>query len=84
MQIKTVRCHKIDEDITTVTLDTVNLPPPSANEVQVKLKACAVNFTDILKIQGKYQRKPPLPFAPGGEAAGDIIAVGSNLSLIHI
>ena len=84
MQIKTVRCHKIDEDITTVTLDKVNLPPPSENEVQVKLKACAVNFTDILKIQGKYQRQPPLPFAPGGEAAGDIIAVGSNVSGITL
>ena len=84
MQIKTVRCHKIDEDITTVTLDTVDLPAPSENEVQVQLKACAVNFPDILKIQGKYQRKPPLPFAPGGEAAGDIIAVGSNVSNISL
>ena len=84
MQIKTVRCHKIDEDITTVTLDTVDLPPPSENEVQVKLKACAVNFTDILKIQGKYQRKPPLPFAPGGEAAGDITAVGRNVSAVNL
>ena len=36
-----------------------------------------MNFTDILMIQGKYQFKPPLPFAPGNEAAGDVEAVGS-------
>jgi NADPH:quinone reductase len=78
--VRTVRCHHIDDDITTVTLDTVDLAPPGDDEVQISLKACAVNFPDILMIQGKYQRKPPLPFAPGGEAAGDITAVGRNVT----
>jgi len=48
--------------------------------VQVAVKACAVNFPDLLMIQGKYQFKPPLPFAPGGEAAGDVVAVGAGVS----
>ena len=77
--IQTLQCHAIDDDITTVTLDTVELGPPAAGQVQVALKACAVNFPDILMIQGKYQFKPPLPFAPGGEAAGDVVAVGDGV-----
>lgn len=76
--IQAVRCHHISDDITTVTLDHVTLPTPPAGEVQVRLKACAVNFPDLLMIQGKYQFKPPLPFAPGGEAAGEIVAVGAG------
>ena len=55
------------------------LSAPGAGEVQIELKACAVNFTDLLMIQGKYQFKPPLPFAPGTEAAGDIVAVGEGV-----
>lgn len=78
--IRTVRCHSIQDDIGTVTLDEIDLPPPGDGEVRVRLKACAVNFPDILMIQGKYQHKPPLPFAPGGEAAGDVVAVGAGVT----
>jgi NADPH2:quinone reductase len=78
--IQTLRCHAISEDIRNVSLDTVELAPPGPGEVQVALKACAVNFPDLLMIQGKYQFKPPLPFAPGGEAAGDIVALGTGVS----
>lgn len=78
--IRTVRCHRIAEDIGSVVLEEIDLPPPAAGEVQVRLKACAVNFPDILMIQGKYQFKPPLPFAPGGEAAGDVVAVGPGVT----
>ena len=77
--IRTVRCHELSDDIGSVRLDTVELGPPGTGEVQVRLKACAVNFPDLLMIQGKYQFKPPLPFAPGGEAAGDVAAVGPGV-----
>ena len=79
-RIRAVRCHTINDDISTVSLDELDLPDPGADEVQVRLKACAVNFPDILMIQGKYQHKPPLPFAPGGEAAGDVSAVGAGVA----
>ncbi|MBO6555157.1 MAG: NADPH:quinone oxidoreductase family protein [Pseudomonadales bacterium] len=78
--MKTVRCHEIADDITTVTLDEVDLPEPGPREVQVRIMACAVNFPDILMIQGKYQFAPPLPFAPGGEFAGDVIAVADDVT----
>ena len=79
-RIQAIRCHAISDDISTVTLDELQLPDPGPGEVQVRLKACAVNFPDILMIQGKYQHKPALPFSPGGEAAGDVAAVGADVS----
>ena len=81
-RIGTVRCHAISKDIGSVTLDEIFLPDPEPGEVQVRLKACAVNFPDLLMIQGKYQHKPALPFAPGGEAAGDVAAVGAGVTAV--
>ena len=79
-RVYAVRCHALSDDVGSITLDEVTLPPPGPGEVQVRLKACAVNFPDILMIQGKYQHKPQLPFAPGGEAAGDVAAVGAGVA----
>ena len=78
-KIATYLCHEISEDIGSISLEETGLEDPRPDEVQVELKACSVNFPDLLMIQGKYQFKPPLPFAPGGEAAGDVIKVGSNV-----
>src|SRR5215813_7202868 len=79
-RIRSVRCHAIADDIGSVVMDEIELPRPGPGEVQVRLKACAVNFPDILMIQGKYQFKPPMPFAPGGEAAGDVVALGAGVT----
>jgi NADPH:quinone reductase len=48
-------------------------------KVVVSVKACGVNFPDTLIIQNKYQFKPPLPFAPGGEVAGVVKEVGEGV-----
>jgi len=78
-KIAAIRCEANAEDIGSVCLREIDLPDPGPNEVQVRLRACSVNFTDLLMIKGKYQFKPPLPFSPGSEAAGDVAAVGSNV-----
>ena len=80
MKIKTALCRTISDDINTLSLDTIEIPAPGRDQVQIRIKACAVNFPDILMIQGKYQFKPQLPFAPGGEFAGDIIAIGNAVT----
>ncbi len=54
-------------------------PAPGAGKVVVAVRAAGVNFVDGLFVQGKYQIKPPLPFTPGGEVAGDIIAAGEGV-----
>ena len=53
--------------------------PWSGDQVRVRVEACGVNFPDTLIIENKYQFKPPLPFSPGGEAAGVITEVGADV-----
>lgn len=60
------------------------LPTPEIGESQVLLqvKACGVNFPDLLIIENKYQFKPPLPFSPGGEVSGVVQKVGAKVTTL--
>lgn len=60
------------------------MPIPKANEILIKVKACGVNFPDTLMVQGKYQFKPEFPFAPGGEVAGIVEAVGAEVKHLKV
>src|SRR5688500_10355972 len=64
------------------TLQLADVPDPVAGpgELLVRIRACAINYPDVLIIEDKYQFKPPRPFAPGGEVAGVIDAVGEGVS----
>ncbi|MBK6636928.1 MAG: NADPH:quinone oxidoreductase family protein [Rhodocyclaceae bacterium] len=59
-------------------------PSPGPGQVIIDMKAAGVNFADTLIIQGKYQIKPPLPFAPGSELAGVVSALGEGAEGIGI
>jgi NADPH:quinone reductase len=63
----------------TLTLEEIDAPEPKAGEVLIKVAACGVNFPDALIIEDRYQFKPGRPFAPGGEVAGTIEAVGAGV-----
>ncbi len=54
-------------------------PEPGPGKVVVAVRAAGVNYVDGLFVQGRYQIKPPLPFTPGGEVAGDVVAVGDGV-----
>jgi NADPH2:quinone reductase len=58
----------------------VPVPEPGPGQVRVRNHSAALNFFDVLQIQGKYQIKPPFPFTPGAEVAGEINAVGSGVT----
>ncbi len=64
----------------TLVIEDIALPEPKAGEVKIRVRAAGVNFPDVLIIQNKYQMKPPLPFSPGAEIAGEVIAVGEGVS----
>ncbi len=64
----------------TLTLTEAPIPSPAADEVLIEVKACGVNFPDVLIIQNKYQFKPMLPFSPGGEVSGIISAIGEKVT----
>ena len=55
---------------------SVPTPTPGPGEVLIDVKAIGCNFPDILIIQGKYQKRPPLPFTPGVEVSGLVRACG--------
>ena len=63
------------------TLKLSELPSPAAGpgELLVRVRAAAINYPDVLIIEDKYQLKPPRPFAPGGEIAGEVIGVGEGV-----
>ena len=60
--------------------EDIETPEPGENEVVVSIKAAALNFPDFLIVQGLYQFKPELPFAPGNEGAGVIKKIGKNVT----
>src|SRR5262245_48857381 len=59
-------------------------PEPKPGEIRIENRAAALNFFDILLIQGKYQSKPPRPFTPGSEVAGVVDAVGEGVTGLKI
>jgi NADPH:quinone reductase len=67
-------------------LPLVELPAPSPGprDVVIQIQAAGVSFATSLVVQGKYQRKPPLPFTPGTEVAGIVIATGAEAQRFKI
>ena len=64
----------------TLQLDEMPDPTPGPGEVVVAVRACAINYPDVLIIEDKYQVRPPRPFSPGGEVAGTIARIGENVT----
>ncbi|HET9356414.1 MAG TPA: NADPH:quinone oxidoreductase family protein [Sphingomicrobium sp.] len=64
----------------TLELAEIDAPVAGPGQLLVRVRACAINFPDVLIIEDKYQFKPPRPFAPGGEIAGEVAAVGEGVA----
>jgi len=65
-------------------LRDVPSPTPGKNQVLIDVKACGVNFPDVLMLADKYQFKPALPFPPGGEVAGTVKALGEGVTNLKV
>jgi NADPH:quinone reductase-like Zn-dependent oxidoreductase len=63
----------------SLALTEVPEPEPGPGQLLIRVKACAINYPDVLIIEDKYQFKPPRPFAPGGEVAGLVEKVGEGV-----
>jgi NADPH:quinone reductase len=59
----------------SLLLETFASAPLAPGGVRVAVHAAGINFPDVLMAAGEYQLKPPLPFTPGVEAAGDVVEV---------
>ena len=54
-------------------------PSPGPGEVLIRVDAAGVNFSDIMWRRGEYDLETPLPFIPGAEVAGTVVALGPNV-----
>jgi NADPH2:quinone reductase len=68
----------------TLVIKDLPGPVPGAGAVVVSVKACGVNYPDVLIIEDKYQFKPPRPFSPGGEISGVVKAVGEGVTHLKV
>jgi NADPH2:quinone reductase len=59
----------------SLRLESFTSLPLAQGQVRVAIHAAGINFPDILMAAGEYQLKPPLPFTPGVEAAGDVVEI---------
>jgi NADPH2:quinone reductase len=77
--VKAILCQRYGTPDDLVLGDVPD-PVAGPGEVIVKVAAVGLNFFDTLIIAGKYQTKPPFPFAPGGELAGVVESIGAGVT----
>ncbi len=67
-------------DYHDVVIDTVPDPVPGPGQVLIRPRAACVTFVEMLQVQGLHQHKYPTPFIPGGECAGEVLALGDGVT----
>lgn len=68
----------------SLVIEDIASPATVPGMVKIAVRACGLNFPDLLMIQGLYQFKPPFPFSPGLEVAGDIIELGADVEGLQV
>ena len=68
----------------TLRLEEAESPSLKPHQVRIRVRAAGVNFADTLMVAGKYQVKPPFPFTPGLEAAGEIVELGNDVEGLRL
>jgi NADPH2:quinone reductase len=77
--VRAVRVHRHGEPRDVVVVEDVDTPEPGPGQVRVRVGAAALNLPDAMLCRGGYQLHPELPFTPGLEAAGTIVALGDGV-----
>ena len=78
--MKAWRVALLGEPKDVLTLEDVREPEPGPGQVAVRVLASPANFPDVLMCRGLYQVKPPLPFTPGVELCGSVVALGDGVT----
>jgi NADPH2:quinone reductase len=81
--MRTVVCKELGP-LSDLVIEEHDPPVPGEGQVVVTVRAAGVNFVDGLLCQGRYQIKPPTPFHPGGEIAGEVSAIGSGVTGVAV
>ena len=76
-------CHAYGP-IDSLKIEDIPQPVPKAGEVLVRVRAAGVSFAVMLGVQGKHQNKPPMPYVPGNELAGHVVALGEGVTNVAV
>jgi NADPH:quinone reductase len=80
---KVVVCRELGPP-ESLRLESFASVPLAPGQVRVAIHAAGINFPDILMAAGEYQLKPPLPFTPGVEAAGEVSEVADDIAGVAV
>jgi NADPH2:quinone reductase len=78
-----MRAYHIATNGAPPALTKLPIPAPGDGEIRLKIKACGLNFADLLMMKGTYQETPTAPFTLGLEVSGVIDSVGNGVSSLH-
>lgn len=81
--MKAILCKKYGSPDDLVLTD-IDSPDIGDTEVRISVRACGINFPDVLMIAGKYQVQPPMPFTPGAEVSGTVIETGDKVKHLRV
>ena len=81
--MKAIRCREWGAP-DVLRLEEAESPSLKRHQVRIRVHAAGVNFADSLMVGGAYQVKPPFPFSPGLEAAGEIIETGNAVDSLRV
>ncbi len=76
--MKAIICRQ-HGDLSVLKLEELPDPVAGPGQALVRIRACGINFADSIMAAGKYQNQPELPFIPGSEIAGDVVALGDGV-----
>jgi len=77
--MRALRVNRLADEFAGCAVETIAVPQPGPGEVLVRVRASGLGFPDLLMTRGAYQAKPPLPFTPGGDMAGEVVQVGDGV-----
>ena len=82
--MKALRVHELGQPEDVLHVEDLPVPEPPPGHVRLRVVAASLNFPDVLLCRGEYQVKPPLPFTPGAEVAGEIDALGDGVADLDV
>jgi NADPH2:quinone reductase len=82
--MKALVVERLAPDYAGCVVKAVPVPEPGPGEVRIRVRAAAVNFPDLMQTRGEHQHKPPVPFTPGMELAGEIDTLGEGVTAFEV